>query len=63
MENNLKSCPFCGSEAKIIYLQPEYCKNESERYFVTCLNRNCGIHGRRADTEKGAIENWNKRDN
>lgn len=61
MENNLKKCPFCGSESKVVYLMPEYCKNESERYFVACMNRDCGIHGRRPDTERGAIDNWNKR--
>lgn len=59
--SDLKPCPFCGADAKVIYLSPEYCKNEPERYFVSCMNRDCGIHGRRAYTEHGAIEKWNKR--
>ena len=57
--DTLKDCPFCGASARICYLQPEYCKNESDRYFVFCTNEDCGIHGRRGYTEKEAVDGVN----
>lgn len=59
--DELKKCPFCGGFAKVAYLHPDYLKNESERYFVYCINKDCGVHGRRGEFESEAIENWNRR--
>lgn len=56
--NELKPCPFCGGEARVIP-QPNYTDNRC-KYFVTCTN--CGIETpRTARTGEKAIEAWNRR--
>lgn len=55
--NNLKRCPFCGSPAYLMY---DYNKI-IRRSFVQCDNYNCGITGRKYNTDNKAIEFWNSR--
>ena len=57
MPAQIKSCPFCGSQAKVVG------GGFGER-FVSCINRNCG--GRLGSgiwftTDEKAIEVWNQR--
>ena len=52
MEQELKGCPFCGSEAKV-YLGQYACA------YVVCLC--CGLTAPTANSRDEAIERWNKR--
>ena len=55
MEEQLKTCPFCGSEAEIV-------RNGSGSYFVRCTNRQCAAKTRLYhENETGARMSWNKR--
>ena len=65
-KTELKPCPFCGGEAKIIkdirYPRPK--RNPKKAYEVVCNNPRCIIFN--ADNNyylkrKYAIEAWNKR--
>lgn len=56
--NELKPCPFCGSEATINH------KVVLETWIVECSNISCPASymiGYDYDTEEEAIEAWNKR--
>jgi len=62
----IKSCPFCGSEAKVKkdIRWPDYSNDGVDAYEVICENMDCIIY--RADdrwykTEAEAIEAWNTR--
>jgi hypothetical protein len=70
--NNLKPCPFCGGEAKLcdnsisdcvydpITLAEIDCTyEEPDTFWVNC--RECYAMTLGFDTEKEAIEAWNKR--
>lgn len=55
MEEQLKTCPFCGSEAEIV-------RNGSGGYFVRCTNKQCAAKTRLYhENETGARMFWNKR--
>ena len=55
MEEQLKTCPFCGSEAEIV-------RNGSGGYFVRCTNKQCAAKTRLYhENEAGARIAWNKR--
>lgn len=59
MNEQLKKCPFCGSEADTAY-------NERFNYQVFCTNDSCfmntiTMYG--MATEEDAIEAWNRRAN
>lgn len=49
---DLKSCPFCGSEAKI---------TDTEPYAVECANEGCQIDGPCHGNKAEAIAAWNRR--
>lgn len=51
MTENLKSCPFCGSEAKCIEFYG--------LYHVICCN--CHIAGKDCPTRESAVSAWNAR--
>ena len=53
ISNELKSCPFCGSEAEITKWH--------EGYFVECRGHRCGGTIGAYKTEEEAIEAWNTR--
>lgn len=58
MNNKLKPCPFCGSEAILRSSENWHC------YSACCTNRKCGIEQLPYlpyFDEKEAIEAWNKR--
>ena len=56
MNEKLKPCPFCGSKAKMI-LHMEF-----GNAYIQCLNtEECGIRQEWFDSEKEAIEAWNRR--
>lgn len=51
MTENLKSCPFCGGEAKCIEFYG--------LYHVICCN--CHIAGKDCSTRESAVSAWNNR--
>ena len=48
---DLKPCPFCGSEAKLV--------NKNEFWIVDCAE--CFASSRWCDSKKEAIDAWNRR--
>lgn len=57
MAKELKPCPFCGSEAKIIIFNHEYGTTT-----IACTNEECDITmGKAFFTDKETIEHWNRR--
>lgn len=57
----LKPCPFCGSEAKICHAKAP----EREWYTVYCPTGKCGVNVETLayDIQEEAIKTWNKRSN
>lgn len=56
-EEELRSCPFCGSEAELVHpLSKGYAL---DRYFVVC--KACRAASTRYNTEADAIAAWNRR--
>ena len=55
MSDKLKPCPFCGSKSMLIL--KTYGKLES--YMVVCTQ--CGARTSGMGNQKGAINNWNRR--
>ena len=55
-EKQLKPCPFCGYEGRLV-------KNCISTYFVECPNEKCKVRLTTLpqDTAKEAIKAWNKR--
>lgn len=53
MSENLKPCPFCGSN-EIFIDQPD-----ANCFYVGCAN--CGVNGTTANTKERAVEAWNRR--
>lgn len=58
MDEMTKVCPFCGSDAMIIY-------DVFNKFVPFCINNTCILNGLNAgfDTEKEAMEAWNRRAN
>lgn len=56
MAEQLKPCPFCGSNEIQLYICPSEVKTE---YVVYCLG--CGASSMYADKEKDAVFAWNRR--
>lgn len=56
MENKLKTCPFCGSEA-ILCEDGEL----SLAYKVFCMNPFCDAQYGWCATKKLAVDGWNRR--
>lgn len=53
--SELKPCPFCGGEAKIV-------KSPENEYIAICRNKQCNASvGFFPNTRKEAIEAWNRR--
>ena len=68
MDKKLKPCPFCGNEVVIIddYNPRLYRPIKNGKYYISCYD--CGImmgydtdYGGQFNTEKEAIEAWNRR--
>lgn len=59
----LKSCPFCGAEARFIFYDPfDGYQGNLGRYFVACTW--CGCETPRSfKTKERAAETWNRRFN
>ena len=56
---NLKPCPFCGSEAKILKYYPyDGYQNERPVYLIRCVLCNASI---KRDQEEFAVKAWNHR--
>lgn len=54
MSNELKPCPFCGSEADLFTLA-------KSMYTVDCTNTDCLAGSGIGHTEEEAVELWNRR--
>jgi hypothetical protein len=63
MEDKLKPCPFCGSEAKYEYddYDEETGEGDDGNGCVQCCNPLCGVGFH--DWIDSAIEKWNQRVN
>ena len=58
MSEKLKLCPFCGTDEVFVG------KSIVSKYYVCCISGdNCYIKTTAFDTEKDAIEAWNRRVN
>ena len=53
METKIFNCPYCGHEARVVYVK------FSRLYTVECSH--CVNKGFYAQTPEGAIDNWNER--
>jgi hypothetical protein len=65
-ESRIKPCPFCGSKAKLVQHEEEYCRHVELRYDVSCTNKNCYLYGGAEwyfYTPEEAINKWNERKN
>ncbi|MBR5202680.1 MAG: Lar family restriction alleviation protein [Clostridia bacterium] len=59
MKDRIKLCPFCGSEAEVINLDPFHRKDKAFWVFgVKC--KDCGIAVWKCSEEE-AVEAWNRR--
>ena len=59
MNEELKSCPFCGGKAEIIMFN-----TEDGMVTVGCTNEECDITmGKAFFTDEEAIRHWNRRAN
>lgn len=56
MKEELKPCPFCGGEAKILSIKEEC---EGEFYWIAC--KECGALIPVYYLEKNAVDAWNRR--
>lgn len=56
---NLKRCPFCGSSAPHLSLEPGAAAEDNEGFYILC--EMCKCCGPDALTEAGAAEVWNRR--
>ena len=54
----LLPCPFCGSEARTVQIGGNGVPVE---WYATCNSRVCGVETMLYDTEKEAINVWNRR--
>lgn len=64
MSRELKPCPFCGGNAKLIETYKYVGLSKPiPRYFVRCDNDDCNVYVAtcNSDTEEEAIEAWNRR--
>lgn len=62
MTEELKPCPCCGGESKLI--TGHFYREMSELflgYFVTCMNPECGVHSAYFRTVWDAVVVWNMR--
>lgn len=59
----LKPCPFCGSEAEIVWdVDAGYNSFPEENYHVRCIRCGCDLGGVFGfETEEEAAETWNRR--
>ena len=59
---NLKRCPFCGSEPKLIEVG-ENGFPQFNKFVIHCQNENCIVQPitRRFDDANKAINTWNRR--
>ena len=59
---NLKPCPFCGSEAKLVDEDYNSRGKHRKRFIVMCKNENCRVClGDSSNTKQRAINAWNTR--
>lgn len=68
MSTELKPCPFCGSRTALFVgnfyeINGIHEEDEDENYAVCCgiLNGGCGASSGYEDSDKAAIEAWNRR--
>ena len=54
----IKNCPFCGNESEICAYSSNFCYIS---YLVECTNKKCNCKTGEKNTEKEAINCWNKR--
>lgn len=61
MNENLKKCPFCGSDAEFEYddWNPDTEEGDDGLGWAKCSNHHCGIGFH--DDRDSAIEKWNDR--
>ena len=61
MTEDLKPCPFCGSEDSAMFSQDvdPYNVYTDLRYFVKC--KCCGCRSKKCRTEEKATAKWNRR--
>ena len=58
MTVTMESCPFCGSEAMLSYLNRW---KDNELFRVSCKSLSCDIYGPIKSTEAEAVTAWNIR--
>lgn len=56
----LKSCPFCGGEAKVI---KQNHREYRPTYYVRCTTLDCKVETPQKRSEAKAIKAWNRRSN
>ena len=65
MSNELKPCPFCGSEVQLAINGLVYKRHGWKAYVIVCTNWNCicatGIGDSQFETEEEAAKAWNRR--
>lgn len=59
MSEELKPCPFCGSDAKVNYENPRY--PTKWKYQAECGNYECRATGAYGASDYEASESWNTR--
>jgi Lar family restriction alleviation protein len=62
MTDKLLPCPFCGGEASVGIDYLSY-SDDNDYFFWRVICYKCEITGTKTDSERTAIEAWNKRPN
>lgn len=59
MSEQLKPCPFCGSEGKVFFNDEACYHGGKGTYYIVCAE--CASRGKNGNDEQQAIEAWNRR--
>ena len=54
MSEEIKPCPFCGSDTEVFFYEIGYA-------YIECLNDECMAMGPDGNTKEEAIQKWNQR--
>lgn len=63
MSEDLKPCPFCGSQGHLEEIEPEFTATKTTMFAAACSNEGCGawILAHKFDRRTDAIKAWNTR--
>ena len=59
MSEQLKPCPFCGSEGKVFFNDEACYHGGNGTYYIACAE--CTSRGKSGNDKQQAIEAWNRR--